>query len=159
MPWYARRLPAYSSSTPTNVSDGVEARVTGAKWFQSYSGAGGNGTYAVYDTASGAYYACAHQDTSTEFDAFQVPLGWIARAIPAGPYRLSLRTERGVHFGMSRAQVEAIYGRAKPLPAFYVALSYSKIERITGTNTEWTVTTTFYFDDDRLVGFERDAGI
>ncbi|HTV92062.1 MAG TPA: hypothetical protein VMG98_05025, partial [Verrucomicrobiae bacterium] len=160
--WFTPEVPYQALEpvkfTPTAATDGIGVTLAGARWFQGYVGGASNGVYALYDTGENVYYLCSYEDTARVFDAWAVPLSWVPRAVPAvAGAALHLRTTRGIVFGDSPAQIEAIYGKA-PLQFNYRVnyLAYEKDRAVRGN--EFATQTTFFFSDGKLIGIERLSG-
>jgi hypothetical protein len=159
--WYAPGRPfgvgSETKPTITTATDAIDVPLPGASWFQEYVGGASNGVYALYDTTTGTYFQCGYEDTARFFGAWKVPLSWVPRAVPARAAAISVRTARGVAFGMTPAQVQAVYGKA-PLQSFIygASLIYEKHRQV-GRN-DFVTGTTFYFSDGKLIGVEREAG-
>ncbi|HEY5341334.1 MAG TPA: hypothetical protein VIK27_09930 [Candidatus Aquilonibacter sp.] len=146
--------------TPTRASDSIDAPMRGMKWFQSSAGGAGAGTYAVYDTSTSVYATCGYEDTAHESQYWHVPPGDIPRQIPRRVLGIDLDTARGIRFGDTIGDVEAMYGYTKPsrVSASLWALAYTKTGPPAG-NLHFVTETTFYFRGGRLVGVDRVAGI
>jgi hypothetical protein len=157
LPWWMSD-PSGASPTPTTATDGIDIALPGSVWFTSYSGGSSNGVRVLYDTVSGAYYACSHHDTAIEFDAIEEPLDWVYRAVPALAADVRLRTSHGITFGSSPAFVESIYGKAKTQPSFIEMLMYEK-KRSLDAGTVFITDTTFYFRNGRLFAMKRISGV
>src|SRR5579863_2936571 len=115
----------------TAVSDRIGVSMAGARWFQAYAGGASNGEYALYDTTSGTFYICGHADTTHYFFAARMPLGWVARDVPAVAASLDFHTSRGIRLGDTPSQVPAVYGKGQ-LQSYggYDVLLYTKSTKL-----------------------------
>jgi hypothetical protein len=164
--WFEPYAPWWMDTTygakpaSTTASDEINVTLTGSVWFPAYAGGASNGTRAVYDTVSGAYYSCTHADTVVDLEAAIVPLDWIPRAIPAVPANIKLRTAHGITFGDSPLLVESVYGRAKLHHSLVPFLWYQKERRLDPKYPTMFITTTiFYFMDGKLIAVSRQSGV
>jgi hypothetical protein len=145
--------------TTTGVTDGLNVALPGAQWFQEYVGGASNGVYALYDMTTGTYLQCGYEDTAHFFGAWHVPISWVPRAVPALAASIHVHTARGIAFGATPEQVEAIYGRSTLQPGgdgSYLVFEKHGKDRY---GNDFVTRTTFYFADGKLVGIERLAGV
>lgn len=154
---YWMHLPENVAYAPTHASDGISVNLAGAAWLQSFAGGSGDGTYALYDTVSGAFYGCMYADTATMLDAYQTPLASVERAVPALRANIVFKTQHGIGFGATPADVRRVYGDASIQRGNGAdILAYEK-QTHAGSTTIYT-RTTFFFWKERLVGFQRLHG-